>query len=155
MLRLNVKLRSLKTFSQTFLVIKTAQSGNVFISFITSLLILHILSLALVDEEYDRLPSASIRSFLTEVSFPDTPTRWKSLSDFNLLEYENEGNHGHRISGYFFARETGKYKFFGTCPNGCRLYLSDDDTCNKRSLVLEYQSPFAKSTRYDLKGLIP
>lgn len=80
------------------------------------------------------------------------------MSDFNLIEYESEGNHGHRISGYFFARETGKYKFFGTCPNGCRLYLSDDDTCNKRSLVLEYQSPFAKSTRYDvagLKGLMP
>lgn len=99
----------------------------------------------MIDEEFDKLSGSSIRSLLTESSFPTNPTKWKSLSEFNMQEIETEGNHGHRISGYFFARETGKYKFFGTCPNGCRLYLSDDDTCNKRSLVLEYNSPFANT----------
>lgn len=102
---------------------------------------MHIFFLALVDEEYDQLPDATIRNLISQRSFPDTPATWKSMSDFSLAEYENDGNHGHRVSGYFLATETGKFKFFGSCPTGCRLYLSDDDSCNRRSLVLEYTPP--------------
>ncbi|XP_065646452.1 uncharacterized protein LOC100203116 isoform X33 [Hydra vulgaris] len=100
---------------------------------------------ALVDEDFDELSSPTLQSLFTQRSFPDKPSKWTPLSDFSMVAKETNGFHGHKISGYFLAKETGKYKFFGTCPNGCRLYLSEDDTCNKKSMVLEY--------RLSIKGL--
>lgn len=97
------------------------------------------LPLGLVDEEFDQLSNASVRSLLEET--PDkTAAHYRSLNNFDLEKYEDEGNHGHRIKGYFLAKETGKFRFFSTCSNGCRLYLGKDDSCTRRSLLFDYKN---------------
>ena len=73
-------------------------------------------------------------------SFPDLPARGRSISDFDVMDFAKDSSFGHHISGYFLAPETGKFKFFGACSNGCELYLSRDETCNRRSMVLDYKS---------------
>ena len=81
-----------------------------------------------------------MKDLINDPDFPEVPARGKPLSEFGVTEFDSGDNVGHHISGYFLATETGKYKFFGACSNGCKLYLSKDDTCNKRSLVLDYRS---------------
>ena len=68
------------------------------------------------------------------------PGKGRSISDFDVTDFDKDLTIGHHISGYFMAPETGKFKFFGACSEGCQLYLSKDETCSKRSLVLDYLS---------------
>ena len=91
--------------------------------------------LGLVDEEFDQLSSASLRSLFEKSAFPKKPSKFQSLDDFNLVETELPGSHGHRTRGYFLATESGKHQFFTSCLSGCQMYISDDDSCNKRNIL--------------------
>ena len=95
---------------------------------------------ALVVEEYEGVMGSTINDLLSTRSFPDKPTTSTPVSSFSLIGLHESGGHGNRVTGYFLAQETGTHKFFGSCPSGCRLYVSLDDTCNKRQMIMEYKT---------------
>ncbi len=101
---------------------------------------LHFHPSGLYDEIFYNVSSSSVKDLIQERSFPDTPSTGKAVSDFDVTNDPKAVTLGHHISGYFFATETGKYKFFGACSQSCKLFLSSDETCNKRSIVLDYKS---------------
>jgi len=106
--------------------------------------------LGLVDEEFDQLSSASLRSLFEKSAFPKKPSKFQSLDDFNLVETESSGSHGHRTKGYFLATESGKHQFFASCTSGCQMYMSNDDSCNKRNILFVSKKSPGISRRYNL-----
>lgn len=81
-----------------------------------------------------------MKDLIHSKNFPDLPAKGRSISDFDVTDFAVDSAEGHHISGYFLAPETGKFKFFGACTDGCELFVSKDETCSRRSMVLDYKS---------------
>ena len=94
----------------------------------------------LTDEIYFNVSSATVKDLIHASAFPDLPSKGRAITNFDVMDFDKDSPIGHHISGYFLAPETGRFKFFGACTAGCELFVSKDESCSKRSLVLDYKS---------------
>ena len=95
--------------------------------------------IGLTDEIFYNVSSATVKDLIHTSTFPDLPAKGRAMSNFDVMDFDKDSPIGHHISGYFLAPETGKFKFFGACTSGCQLFLSKDETCNRREEVLDYR----------------
>ena len=99
----------------------------------------------LTDEIFYNVSSATVKDLIHANNFPDLPAKGRAINNFDVMDFDKDSPIGHHVSGYFLAPETGRFKFFGVCTATCELYMSKDESCSKRSLVLNYKSPIGDS----------
>jgi len=80
--------------------------------------------------------------------YPCAPTKTEFIDTFCLYKLSSDDHYGQRLSSFFRAPETGKFKFQTSCDNACQLWMSDNELPSRKRLIVD-QRLFTPSFSFD------
>lgn len=101
-------------------------------------------------ELWEPLIVNSIKSFTSIPNYPQKPTYISNIDKFSTPR-EKGKKFGQRIKGFFTAPQSGPYMFAVSCSDECKLFLSQTDEEEKKSLIIDHPTDGFVSTNFDFR----